>query len=206
MKINDEILAKTYEEAAIEQLVKEYTSKHYFVERQAKIGNLKADLIAKKDNKIIVFEFKSGKWSPQKALAVDKLRNFVAHKLKGEFKLILVNPPRKKEISIEGIENLLFQILLNYTSQTDDLATHVTLDEVTDVDIDSIEINKDIIDVTGTGNASYELQYGSDSDVVHDDGLQSIETFPFSFRLYLGHDLKTANAEEIDVDTSSFYE
>ena len=118
----------------------------------------------------------------------------------------MVNLPREREIFIEGIEDILYQELLEDTSQVDVLATHVTLDELTDVEIDSVDIDKERIDVIGRGNVTYELQYGSDSDMAHDEGLQTTETFPFTFRLYLNHRLEVDEVSEIDIDTSSFYE
>lgn len=206
MKIRDDVLIKAFEEAAIEQIAKDYVQQGYSVERGAKIGRLRADLVAKKDDKVTVFEFKSGRWNAKKAKAAAKLRSYVAHDLAGEFKLVLVNLPREREIFIDGIEEILYQILYEDTSQVDNLATHVTLDEVSDVDISSVDIDTERIDVLGSGSVSYELQYGSDSDMRHGDGVRSTEFFPFTFRLYLNHDLSVNEVEEIDIDTSSFYE
>ena len=206
MKIRDDVLIKAFEEAAIEQIAKDYVQQGYSVEREAKIGRLRADLVAKKDDKVTVFEFKAGRWNAKKAKAAAKLRNYVAHDLAGEFKLVLVNLPREREIFIDGIEEILYQILHEDTSQVDHLATHVTLDEVSDVDISSVDIDTERIDVIGSGSVSYELQYGSDSDMRHGNGVRSTESFPFTFRLYLNHDLNVDEVEEIDIDTSSFYE
>jgi hypothetical protein len=204
--IDQEILNKVFQKAAIEQTAQQYARDGYFVSRQARLGELRADLVAQKGGKLIVIEFKSGPWIPRKAKTVAKLRNYVVDELKGEFRLVLVNPPQEKQISVSGIEDILHQELLEDTSQVDVLATHVTFDEVTDVEIDSVDIDKERIDVIGRGNVTYELQYGSHSDMAHDEGLQTTETFPFTFRLYLNHRLEVDEVSEIDIDTSSFYE
>ena len=206
MRIQDDVLIKAFKEATIEQIEKDYVQQGYSVEREAKIGRLRADLVAQKDDKVTVFEFKAGRWNAEKTKAVTKLRNYVAHNLAGEFKLVLVNLPREREIFIEGIEVILHQILHEDTSQVDNLATHVFLDEIYDVDISSVDIHTERIYVIGSGSVSYELQYGSDSDIRHGDGVRSTEAFPFTFRLYLNHILDVDEVEEIDIVTSSFYE
>ena len=206
MDIRNDILVKAVERAAIEQTAEEYRRRGYSVVREVKMGGRRADLVAKRDDKVIVFEFKSGLWNARKAKAVAEMRNYVAHEVGGEFRLVLVNLPRETRISIEGIEEALWQILHENTSQVDELATHITLDEVADVDISSVDIGKELIHVSGSGNVSYELQYGSDSDMRHGDGSRFTESFPFTFRLYLNHALRVDEVEELDVDISSFYE
>lgn len=206
MKIRDDILMRVFEEAAIEQTAEDYLQQGYSVEREAKIGRLRADLVARKDDKVIVFEFKSGRWDAKKTRAATRIRNYVAHELAGEFRLVLVNLPQEREIFIEGIERILYGILCEDTSQVDILATHVTLGEVSDVDISGVNIDEERIGVIGSGSVSYELQYGSDSDMRRGDGVRSSESFPFTFHLYLNHDLSVGEAEEIEVDTSRFYD
>lgn len=206
MKIRNETLVKAFEEAAIEQIAADYARQGYSVQRGARIGRLRADLVAKKGKKVTVFEFKSGRWDERKAKAVAQLRNRVAHDLAGELRLVFVNPPREREILIDGIENILYGILSEDMSQVDGLATHVYLEEVADVDIGSVDIDKERIYVIGSGSVGYELQYGSDSDMDHGDGLRSTESFPFTFGIRLNHDLSVGEVGEIDIDTSSFYQ
>ena len=59
---------------------------------------------------------------------------------------------------------------------------------------------------TRDGSVSYELQYGSDSDMRHGDGIRSIESFPFTFHLDLYHDLSVDEVVQLDIDTASFFE
>ena len=51
------------------------------------------------------------------------------------------------------------------------------------------------IEITGSGNASYDLQYGSDGDITRGDGVQSTETFPFTFHVHLNHQFEI---EDVD--------
>jgi len=206
MEINYNFLVKAFENAVIEQTANDHAKQGYTVKRKEKLGKFTADLVAKKGKKTIVFEFKSGRWNKKRANEVTRFRNYVVHEIGGEFKLILVNTPQKKEIIIDDIENILYQYMFEDMSQVDQLATHVYLSEVADVDIDVIEINTELIHVLGSGSVIYELQYGSDADMRNDDGVKSIESFPFTFNVYLKHDLSVDEVEELDIDTSSFYE
>jgi len=206
MKINNDILNRVFEEAAMIQTEEEYKKLGYEVEREKIFNNLRADLVATKGEKVVVFEFKSGRWKPEKTDATVALRNYVSHDLKGEFKLVIVNPPQEKEIIIDDIENILYQYMFEHMQDVDQIATHISIDEVSDVEIDTINISSDEITITGSGNASYDTQYGSDGDMAHGDGLQSTETFPFTFHIQLNHELEIEEVEKLEIDTSSFYE
>jgi len=206
MKLPKDIIDRSLEWAAIEQTALEYTEQGYSVERQAKVGNFVADLLARKGDEMIVFEFKSGSWDKEKARQVTEYRNYVVHNFSAEFKLVLVSGPEEKQIYIEGIEDILHEWCFENMSQVDQLATHVYLDEIADVEITSVDINKDSIEVHGHGTAGYELQYGSDSDVRDDFGFKESDYYPFTFHLELDHDLQLQKMHNLDIDTSSFYE
>jgi hypothetical protein len=100
MKMSNNILTQVWEQAALEQIALDYQSQGYSTKKQVKIADMQADLVAQKDNDVIFFELKSGKWDNVKINQALKLRNYVVQNKAGQFKLVLVNRPQEKRIEI----------------------------------------------------------------------------------------------------------
>lgn len=206
MQIRQEIAERYWLSAAIEEAVTKYTSEGYEVAREAPIGNMRADLIARKANELIVVEFKMGNWSAQRTDEARQIRNEVVHRLGGKFNLVVVTPPKEKDIEIEGIEGVLYNIFLENLGELDELSTHTYVEEVSDVTIASINIEQNHTQVQGEGIVSVELNWGSNSDRANDEGVTSYDSFPFDFSVVLDKDLKPIEIEYLKVDTSGYYE
>ena len=95
-------------------------------------------------------------------------------------------------------------------SELDSLSTHTRPDEVSDIDIDEINISSKSIFIKGNGVVSVEMQFGSDSDQNNDDGFKINDNFPFDFALTLGYNdenkLEIVDVQKVEIDTSSYYE
>lgn len=108
-------------------------------------------------------------------------------------------------ISIEFIEQTLFELMLDDVPPgLDRLSTHTFVESVSDVEIRTVDVINDTVQLHGIGFVNVELQYGSDGDLRRDLGSTYEDSFFFSFTL--GLEDKTVIDYEIDVDTESFYE
>jgi Holliday junction resolvase len=185
VEIRPEILDPYLAKAAVDQLAADYSQRGFKVERDVRLGDTRADLIAKKGDELIVFEVKSGKWTPEEREAVKRLRNQAVHD-RGRFVLVLAQQPSGKLVEIEGLEDLLTEIVADRCqSELSELSTHTRIVGVTDVDLASVTIGTETIEVRGSASVELELQYGSDSDLEREQGFTSYEVVPLEFHLTL---------------------
>lgn len=203
MEIRQEILEKHLAEAAIEQLADDYARQGFEVERGVQIGGATADLVARKGGEVLVFEVKTGQWTPEKRETTRRLRDHAVQEQGARFILVLAPRPRDKSLEIEGIEEILQDLIAeHYQSEFSELSTHTRVAGVTDVDLSSIVAGAEWIEVTGSGSVELELQFGSDSDLDHDQGLTSQENVPFTFHILLDGDLKPKQVLSLALDLS----
>ena len=117
---------------------------------------------------------------------------------------MIVNPPRAVAVEIEGLANKMFDYLVDHLpSDLDELSSGTRIVNVVDVDIDSIDVTVNGIRVTGSGIVEVELEHDGGEER---DGLTWGTSFPLTFDVELDHTLDIADAYEMRVDTSSFYE
>ena len=202
MEIREHILLKHLTEAAIEQISSEYQENGYEMKKEDKLGNLVADLTARKGDKLIVFEFKSTKWNAAKMDSIRELRNYVVHKFGAQFKLVLVNPPGKVLIEIEDLEQILLNLVVNKPTLYDNLATHTKIDGISDVELKQVRVRRDEIELAGSAVVSLILQDGSDSDIEKDDGLSLSESLFLSFHILFDRNFEVKEVHKLDLDTS----
>lgn len=201
MDISKSILLKHMAQAATEQIASEYQAKGYEVINEPRFSDLGADLIVKKDKEIIVFEIKSGDWNTAKRHTVRNIRNRAVREFGAKFKLVLVNLPEKPSIEIEGLESVFVELLPEYCADAFfSLATHAWIDEVTDIEIKELLIQKDEIEVQGSAMVSLGLQHGSDGDFHRGDGIRTSGAFPFHFHVALDRDLHVKVVHDLALD------
>lgn len=211
MEIRKKYLQKYLHRIAIEQIVEDYRQKGYIVSEEEKIGKYRADIIARKNNEIIVIEIKSGKMTPEKKERITGIGDYIRNQGDYKFLVVIATPPREKKLEINNIEQLLTQLMLEeLPDELDQLSTHTMLDEVSDIDIDEILIDGKSIFVKGNGVVNIELQMGSNIDQRKGDGFKSSDNYPFDFDLTLEyndtHVLQIIEVDKLEIDTSSFYE
>lgn len=119
----------------------------------------------------------------------------------------------RKEITI-AYEERLFELIDDViTTETfteiDELATHYWVKGVwiNRISIDSID--EEEISVTVNGSVDVGLQYGSDSDYKHGDGVRTSDSYPFTVSLSI--DVKSpldlsVVPRDIEIDNSKFYQ
>lgn len=202
MKIREDILLKHLTEAAIEQISSEYQENGYEMKKEDRMDNMVADLTARKDNELIIFEFKTTKWDAVKIDSIRQLRNYAVHGFGAKFKLVLVDLPGEVLIEIEDIEQILFNLVVNTPALYDNLATHARIDGVSDVELEQVKVCRNYVELLGSAAVSLILQYGSDSDIDKDDGLCSSESFFLSFHILIDQDLEVNQTLKLELDTS----
>jgi hypothetical protein len=197
-------LAQRYwQEAVLAELTERYREQGYFVEREVPLQGITADLVATSGDRVEVVEVKSSLSDRADRDALKQLRNYVAHLPNGSFKLVWTTPPSQPDIEVEGLKGVLNEIWSERVGETEaaELATHVTFESVADVEIESLRVGKDGIEISGSGIAEFELQYGSG-----EDGWDTSDSYPFTFHMSLTHTLEVEEVHSLEVDVSSFYE
>ncbi len=210
MEIKKKYYEKYLHNIAIEQIAEEYLQKGYDVSKEERLGKYQADLIVKKGDETIVIEVKSGKMTPGKKEVIKQLGNYVRSHDNYKFFVAIATSPKEKKLEVSDIENLLTREMAeNFPDELDELSSHTTIEEISDIDIDEINIGGKTIFVKGDGVVSVELQYGSDSDQDIGEGHKTNDSFPFDFELTLEYDnnnkLKIMEVNKLKVDTSSYY-
>ena len=160
-------------QTSIEQIAEDYIQKGYSVTKEEVLGGkYYADIVARKNQEQIVIEVKTGKLNAEKKEKIANLADYV--RSLGGYKFVIAiaaTPPKEKKLEIAELE----QLITNYfhqdlPSELDSLSTHTRPDEVSDIDIDEINISSKSIFIKGNGVVSVEMQFGSDSDQNNDDG------------------------------------
>ncbi|HYD66334.1 hypothetical protein [Azospirillum sp.] len=198
MKIDEQILQRHIEAAAADQLARDLTGKGYAVAQHADFGGLQADLVARKGDEVLVYEFKApasakAGWARQMSQLKEQ-----AVRQGARFRLVFVRPPRESRVEIDDIESILEEAIKNdFPDALDQLSAETHVDDVSDVEIESVEIRSGEVAVKGTAMVSLHLN--------DDDGENlGSDRLPFRFDVVLGPDGKLARTNSIDVETSDW--
>lgn len=140
------------------------------------------DLFAERDDDRRIYEIKIGKNKAQKR-QLSKLQE-IAKEKKAKLFVTYLEQPRTSQIEYEGLEELLMNYLMdNMPDELDVLSTHTILENVYDLEINSIFVKNNIIKVEGSASLAVELQYGSTFD--REDGMGDVmdDSYDFVFRV-----------------------
>jgi hypothetical protein len=176
----------------------------YQVATDVEIEDQHADLVVKKLGETVLYEFKVSPDLRKDSEQIRRLQSLAA-KNGYSFKLVVVSPPKQRSIEVEGLESTLTSYLLNapIPDDLDTLASAVFIEDVVDLDIAEIDLRKDAIEIAGDATIEVRLEYGGGEER---DGVTSHDSFPFKFRATLNLDLEIQSLDELQIDTSSFYE
>jgi len=108
----------------------------------------------------------------------------------------------------EVIFNALDEILLNeLPDDIDTLSTHSRFEEIKELDFIEKSENDEGVLIEGKAVVSYNLQFGSDSDVNRGDGSVEIREFPMTFKGILKKEEEKYKFDNIEynIDTSSYF-
>lgn len=209
MKIDKRYLRKYYYYAVIDQLKDEYKKKGYKVTTQERLAdsNYLADMIARKGDTLVILEIKTGIVNNAVKQQIREMSEIVKHNYpNAKFRLVAVNYPDESAIKIENIDEIITDYFISngIPSELDELAPHTTIDEVTDVLINNIDIVPGVINITCEGNIVAILEYDK-----HEDDTTFEMSFPFKMKASLhmeDNGYAVDDVEALRIDTSEFYE
>lgn len=207
MEIRQQYLQRYLHDIAIDQLVADYQAKGYQVTKEEKIGKYQADLVAKREGEVIVVEVKTGRMTAQKRRELTEIGDYVRTQKNYKFLVVIATPPKPKKIDVPNLDQLLYDYLVDHLpNQLDQLSSNTRITGVLDAVVNELTVSDDgSIVAKGSAIVEVELNYGS-----KDDQTQTGDSFPFDFRIILKYNLSQElfldEAENIDFDTSSFYE
>lgn len=116
---------------------------------------------------------------------------------------IIVRDPLDKKVEINELSNTLFKYFQNeFPSELNQLSTHTRLEDISEVEIDSVNIARNEIHVRGSAYFEVELLYGSNSD--NDGEAGQCQSYPFKFDVTLDSSINVIRVNECNIDTSSF--
>jgi len=204
--INKINLSLYLEKAKVEEISEELKKQGYIVNLEKQYGEYRYDIVAKKGKSILLFEIKTGSNLIGKSKVLSQMAAYTKALKNVKFELVIVNPPKEKEIEIENIENIIYAYIINEATpnKLDILSTHSRIEDISDVEIVNIKINGGEIKIKGNGLVGVTLQYGSDSDNKSEKAVEYIESFPFEYEYTLNSNLKIISCEKLTIDTSSF--
>lgn len=208
MKIEKRYLKKYYYDAVIDQLKADYKKRGYTVATKERLANtdFQADLVARKEDSMIILEIKTGIINTIAKQQIKKMSEVIKDIYpNAKFRLVAVNYPDENDINIENIEEIILDFFLSngMPSELDELSSHTTIDEVTDVLINSIDITSGIINMICEAHIVVVLDYG---DKEEDTPFRM--SFPFQMKASLsmeGDKIVVRDIDELIIDTSEFY-
>ena len=122
-----------------------------------------------------------------------------------EFRLLLVGQPREREIEIEGFEEALRGYVMGAMATPPEigaLAQNSRIADITDVEIDAVQVELGGLTVAGRGTVEVALEWGGGEA---NDGVGWKEYLPFRFSAVLDRALRIEEVE-FRADVSSFTE
>jgi len=192
------------EEAALEDLVADLEQRGYHVVREAPLGDRRVDLLAERDGERLAFEVKARSRLKESALEIERLREAARHAGLTGFRVVVAMPPRAVDVTIENLDSELLGYFYEHETPKalDALSSETRVEDVTDIEIDAVEIRHTGIRVLGRAYVDIELNYGDGG--IENDGVTASDSVPFSFDLELGSDLKIIDMHRLSFDTSAF--
>lgn len=197
--------AEYLEAAKIEDLTGRLRGEGYEVERDVSAGSgARYDLVASKGGRRTVYEVKARSALTGAAKQIAALRARAHADGFDDFRLVVVSPPRETNIEIPGLEEQLLDYITDHMpSELDQLSTRTQPQYVVDLELSSVEIDRDTVRVVGSATLDTLLEYAGGEDR---GGAEASMAFPFDFEVLLDRDLDVEEVDKLKVDTSAFYE
>ncbi|WKN45750.1 hypothetical protein [Tunicatimonas pelagia] len=103
---------------------------------------------------------------------------------------------------IDGIEEKLTEYFThNFPDELSDLASRVYMDEVNDIEIQTLETSNEGMRIIGYANMSVKLEYEPS-----DDQAEMYESFPVEFDITLDSSQEIKEVNKFLIDTATYYE
>lgn len=197
--------AQYLEAAKVEELAADLQQQGYRVVRDARLGDQQFDLLAERDGQRVAFEIKARSRLAEATGDVVRLREAARAAGLSDFRLVVVTPPRVVSVEIENLEAKLGAYMLwNETPPELAALSSVTrVEDVTNVEIESVSIHPSHIQVRGSATIDVELNFGGGSD---QNGVTVSESLPLTFDLDLSPELEIVQMNQLHIDTGEYAE
>ncbi|HEX6747594.1 MAG TPA: hypothetical protein VF092_09925 [Longimicrobium sp.] len=197
MQIDEDILQRHMEEAAIEQLAAEYLHKGYSVVPAPENGGGDADLVVRRGDERIYFHVRS---TPDARQRLTRVHRHVNEQENARLQMVIVRPPKAADIDVEDFEARLLRLCTERIATLGFAGTGYVArpKRVTDVRFDTVNVKREGIEVQGTAVGEFDLDCGG-SPALND-------TFLLNFHLMLSHELEIASVESLTADVSGYVE
>jgi hypothetical protein len=188
--------------AKVLETVDELEKKGYSVQRDYRVDNFEFDIYATKNNeKDLYIEVKIDKYSNDAQKRVIAMLEYVKGLGNAKFELIVASPPLKKDIEVEGLNEIIGNYLIeNMPESLRSLSYKTVIESICDLEINSIFVAANDMKISGTGGV--EASFYADS--YDREGI--FDVFPCEFTIYLNNKFKIQRIGKFKVDTSAFHE
>lgn len=185
MKLGMDEIISGIEYTAIQKITRGLVNEGFTVKNEyssSADNGMLLDLYAEKGDDKRIYALKIGKNRIQKN-QFEALQE-EAKRLNAKLYIIYLEVPRSNEIEFEALDQIIYEDLINdFPSEIDRLSTHSTIEEVSDIEIDSINISNGIAKLTGSGRMYIHLQFGSRADLRNGDAAEDACSADFFFKL-----------------------
>ena len=197
--------AQYLEAAKVEEVAAQLKAEGYAVSLHpmASSNDVGYDIIATKGGRRVAVGIKARAHLRESARLIREMRERAVQQGYDEFRLVIVNPPRERRIEIENLEGILYEYMINESfAEIEELSGGTSIEEVSDIEVDAIEVKSNGMNIKGTALVLVSLAYGGGK--AH-DGVSINYGFPFTFTVELTHDMHI-EAGQINIDTANFFE
>jgi Holliday junction resolvase len=191
------------EESTREDLIADLEGRGYRVAREAMLGDQRVDLLAERDGERLAYEVKARSRLRDSARQIEQLREAAQRNGVSNFRVVVAVPPRTVDVTIEDFESELLDYFFDHDTPNtlNNLSSGTRVEDVTDIEIETVELTRSGTRVRGRGYVDLELNYGGG---VEKDGVTAFDSLPFSFDVELDSDLHIVEMRGLTFDTSSF--
>jgi len=189
-------------QARIEQEAEQLQKQGYSVERPRE--DMGFDLVASKSGEKIAFQIKSAAELYKGSENLQKNRETAKKLGFDELKLVVVTPPREREIHFDDLGSTLLDHIVNVEPlEFDALPGWTMIEDLADIDIDYIAINESGIRVKGSASVDVTTEVAGGEAK---DGVDFGGSYPLEFDVTLNLELGIEEVHHISVNTDSFFE
>ena len=154
---------RTYlEQAKLDELEQLYRMRGYKVRRGYRAGSgVRYDLVATQGDQRIVFEVKASPTIAGQGKSLRELRRRAYEDGFTDFRLVVVSPPHRTDVSVPGLESELAAYMREHVpDELQGLASNVLIDAVSGLEYSEVRATKVGLEISGDGVVEVTLAYG----------------------------------------------
>lgn len=186
------------------ELAEQLRADGFSVETDKRLGNAAFDLVASKGKQQLAYTIKPAGGKQIDKVMLRRLQD--SARIAGmEHHIVLVFPPRPVHVEIDDLREMLRNYAIeNGVADDIETASWVSIDDLTDLEIEDIHLAGSLLHVKGTASLDVILRHGGGEP----EGVTVGNSYPVDFDARLEHTEHGLQLEHahFNVDTSAFYE